>query len=374
MKGSDLMKNDHQNKEENDNMKIMFIPDFRKSNSYQSNLSSSIEKLCTNVYFSEGYVELPVSIIKYRPHILHIHWTYPFMLANSKIGTILMSTGFLFQLVVLKLLGIKIIWTAHNIVDHERRNNKSLEIFFTRIMVRLCDRIIVHCSSAKAEVERIYKKDSSYIDIIPHGNYIGQYENKISSEEARKKLNLNRDDIVFLNFGQIRPYKGILELIDTFKKFPSKNIKLIIAGKPIDTELTSEILKRCKDDDNIRTFLEFIPDKDIQIYMNASDIVVLPYKDILTSGSMILAMSFAKPIIAPEIGCITDFLDNKGGFLYKTDLLNEMKNSLRVERVELENMGKNNEKIIQNYGWDEIGKRTIDTYQNSCKTKLINKI
>lgn len=351
-------------------MKILFIPDFRNSNSYQSNLSGSIEKLDTDIYFSTGYLELPISIIKYRPHILHIHWTYPFMIANSRIGTIFMSTGFIFQLIVSKLFGVKIIWTVHNIIDHDRRKFKSLEIFFTKILSRLCDRIIAHCSSAKTEVERIYKQDSSFIDVIPHGNYIGQYENIISQEEARKKLNISKDDIVFLNFGQVRPYKGILELIDVFKKLSHKNIKLIIAGKPVNKEITSDILKSCKDNDNIKTILEYIPDKDIQVYMNASDIIVLPYKDILTSGSMILAMSFAKPIIVPEIGCITDFLDNRGGFLYKTDLLNEMESSLKVGREELENMGKYNVQIIQRYGWDEIGKMTINTYLKTCMIKF----
>lgn len=358
------MKNDIKN-EGNDNMKIMFIPDFRKTNSYQSNLSSPMEKFGNNVYFNAGYLGLFLSIIKHRPNIIHIHWTYPFMLSNSMIGTVILSVGFIFQLMIAKLFGVKLVWTVHNIIDHERRKNKFLEIFFIRIMARLCDRVIVHCSSAKAEVERIYKKDSSYIEVVPHGNYIEQYENTISSEEARKKLNLDKDDIVFLNFGQIRPYKGLLELIETFKKLPNKNIKLMIVGKPIDKELTSEILENSKDNENIKTFLEFIPDKDIQLYMNASDIIVLPYRDILTSGSMILAMSFAKPVIAPEIGCITDFLDNKGGFLYKTDLLCEMENSLKVDRGELENMGKHNIEIIQNYGWDKIGKMTIDIYNKA---------
>jgi len=60
----------------------------------------------------------------------------------------------------------------------------------------------------------------------------------------------------------------------------------------------------CDNDKRIKVFLDFIPDNDIQIYMNAADIIVLPYLDILNSGVAILAMSFGKPVIAPRTGSI----------------------------------------------------------------------
>jgi glycosyltransferase involved in cell wall biosynthesis len=47
----------------------------------------------------------------------------------------------------------------------------------------------------------------------------------------------------------------------------------------------------------------FVPDDEIQCYMNAADIVVLPYADLpINPGSLILAMGFGKPIISPAKG------------------------------------------------------------------------
>ena len=50
--------------------------------------------------------------------------------------------------------------------------------------------------------------------------------------------------------------------------------------------------------------------------MNASDVVVLPFRDILTSDSAILAMSFGKPVITPAIGCTLDILKDSRNFPY----------------------------------------------------------
>jgi beta-1,4-mannosyltransferase len=329
-------------------MKIIFIPDNRNKNSYQANLSYPLSKEGADVYFSGS---VPKSVVTHwKPDILHIHWTTPFMIANSRFDTIVESTRFICELLLLKLFGVKIIWTVHNIIDHEGKF-KSTELFFTKILARLCNKLIVHCPWAEREVIKYYK--SSSIVVIPHGNYIDQYKNTISRSQAREKLKLSEEDIVFLYFGQIRPYKGIPELIGAFKMLKDDKAKLLIVGKPLDD--INMNMNNCKDDGRIKTILEF---------MNAADIVVLPFKNILTSGSAILSMSFGKPIIAPAIGCITDILDDKGSFLYTEDnLFDAMQNTLNKDREILLDMGNYNFRLVKQLNWDDIGKKTYNIYQ-----------
>lgn len=338
----------------------MFIPDARNNNSYQTNLLNSLSKEGVSTYFDGGSVI--GSIMKYRPDVLHIHWPYPFLIANSRFTTVIKSTSFICGLSILKILGMKIVWTVHNISDHEGKF-KSLELLFSKILVRLCDKLIVHCPSAKMEVEKIYGMHSSIV-IIPHGNYIGQYKNTMTDSQARYELKLNTEDIIFLYFGQIRPYKGVLELIDTFKKLKCKEAKLLIVGKPLNDEIATEVLNSSKDDDRIKNILEFVPDDDIQIYMNAADIVVLPYKNLLTSGAAMLAMSFGKPIIAPNVKCIADTLDDEGSFLYSKEdgLPSTIQNVLGKDRIVLQNMGIHNLQLAEQFGWDDIAKKTHDVY------------
>ena len=49
--------------------------------------------------------------------------------------------------------------------------------------------------------------------------------------------------------------------------------------------------------------LRYIPDAELQVWLRAADVVVLPFRDILTSGSAILALSFGRAVVAPALGC-----------------------------------------------------------------------
>ena len=348
-------------------MKVIFIPDYRKGNPYQKLLADSLVKEGVDIYFSSTFSLL--SILNQKPDILHIHWPHPFLIARSRKKTVFKSAIFTGKLILLKLFGIKIVWTVHNIVNHERKFS-SLELFFSKILTKLCNKLIVHCPSAKEEVIKVYGVSDSSIAVIPHGNYIQIYKNEISKAQARKQLQLSPEFITFLHFGQIRPYKGVLELIEAFKKLNYPQAKLLIAGRPLNNEVANAVMRRCIGVKHIRTIFKFIPDDEIQIYMNAADIIVLPYRDILTSGAVILAMSFGKPVIAPAIGCIPDVLDSEGSILYdpseKESLLKAMKQALDAD---LKKMGEHNFGLAKHLRWDKIAKRTYEVYQECLKEK-----
>ncbi|NJD51869.1 MAG: glycosyltransferase [Candidatus Methanoperedens sp.] len=353
-------------------MKIIFIPDYKHTNAYQRNLADSLSKQDAEVCFGTFFGLFAVfrSVWKFwKPDIIHIHWTYPYIFGDNKIITIIKSSEFIFELFLLKLSGISVIWTVHNIINHEGKF-KNVELFFNKILARLCNNVIVHCSFAKKEVMKVYGINGSNITVIPHGNYIGSYENVISYSQARERLKLNMKDIVFLNFGQIRPYKGINELITSFETLNNPNVRLLIVGKPLNNKVAQDILDRCQNNTHIKTFFGFIPDNEVQVYMNAADIVILPYKDILTSGAVIIAMSFGRPIIATLTGCLADTLDEKGSFLYlKTEggLLETMQRVLNTDKAKLQSMGAHNLRLAEGLGWDEIAKKTCNVYMKCSK-------
>jgi len=354
-------------------MKAVFIPDGREGNPYQKLLSRALSDEGVSVNFGTMFRLFSVSKSCWRywkPDVLHLHWHHPFLLGGNAIKTLIKSVSFVSELLILKLFGVKIVWTVHNITNHEEKF-RSMELFFSKILSRLCDRIIVHSPAAKKKVIEVYGANINFsIVVIPHGNYINNYKNVVNKSDARNQLKIGIEDLVYLYFGQVRPYKGISELVDAFKKLDTPQTKLLIAGKPLNDEVAQNILKGCKGNKNIKTFFEFIPDNEIQIYMNAADVVVLPYRDILTSGAVILAMSFGKPIIVPAIGCIPDVLDSEGGILYdpseKEGLLKAMK---RVLDANLKKMGEHNFELAKRLRWDDIAKRTCEVYQECLRGK-----
>jgi glycosyltransferase involved in cell wall biosynthesis len=275
------------------------------------------------------------------------------------------------QLVIIKLIGIKIVWTAHNLKNHENRYPK-LDKFFTDSVVRLADSIITHTEVAKDKVaEKLEIENREKILVVPHGNYIGCYENNIDSLAARKILDLPDTSIVLMFIGAIRPYKGVVELIEAFNQLQHEGAKLVIVGKPNNEKFSELICQKIDSNQNIKFIPEFVENDQIQIYMNACDAVVLPYRSILTSGSVLLAMSFGKACIAPLQGCIAEVLDEAGAFLYDSnnkDSLLEGINRAIETKDKLAEMGRYNLTLAKKWNWNYISELTLNLYMSCFKS------
>ena len=78
-----------------------------------------------------------------------------------------------------------------------------------------------------------------------------------------------------------------------------------------------------------------------------------------------MALSFGKPIIAPQIGCIKDSLDDAGSFLYNPvvddGLLDAIKLSIESKQNWKE-MGSHNLRLSYKFDWRSIAKQTKRIY------------
>ena len=173
---------------------------------------------------------------------------------------------------------------------------------------------------------------------------------------------------MFLFFGNIRRYKGVFELVKAFKRIGGGDLRLLIAGKPYDKEIETDLREAVKEDARIRTFLEYVPDDEVQVYMNAADAVVLPYLEITTSAVLLLALSFGKPVIAPSLGYIKEILDPEGSFMYDSGdpegIYSSMKSALRSD---LAAMGRRNLERAAKYTWDNAALETYAVYAGLLK-------
>ena len=92
---------------------------------------------------------------------------------------------------------------------------------------------------------------------------------------------------------------------------------------------------------------------------------MLPFERVLTSGSLILAMSYGKPIIAPRIGSIPDTLGEADCLLYsfkdKRGLLYAIKDS---NQFDLDTLGRLVRKSCDRLKWGEIAQQTVLVYRN----------
>ena len=348
------------------NLRACVIP-FNKRNPYQRLLSDGLTSSGIEVdhfqtlkeFFSKNNKDTARGII-------HLHWL-PATSRGWKDG--LRCHLFLFRLSGLKRQGFRIVWTIHNLVSHES-NCPQRERWFAREVLRRSSKAIVHSESAVSLVSEDFGEEHSQkLKVIPHGNYLSCYKNSITGEGAREELAIPKTATVFLFFGYLRPYKGVTQLVDAFNALADPESFLIIAGKPVNPAYEKELRQQCESNPGIKLHLDSIHEDSIQNFMNAADVVVLPYQQILTSGALILAMSFAKACIAPKIGAIPETLDGeKGGFLYEPedpsgleDALTRAKNS----KEKLTQIGDRNRVRAEKWDWKEIGQKTADLYRET---------
>ncbi|MBN1493551.1 MAG: glycosyltransferase [Candidatus Omnitrophica bacterium] len=348
-------------------MKVLFVPDYRGSNLYQSLLANELRSESVVVGFSHDIPIKHLLLNRNGTHVLHIHWIKP--LLSSKVNNIFFKSFKLLQstikLYLLRIIGIRIIWTVHNLREHDTKNPFMNDII-NIVLVSLSHAIIVHSKTGKTIVENKYFKGKieDKVVVVPHGHYIGAYKNNVTKDESREMLGLPKSKFIYLFFGAVRPYKGLDVLIKAFELIKNDDIALVIAGKPLNDSFMEKVLSLSKLN-SIYYFLKYIDNDEIQYYMNASDAVVCSYNGIFTSGSVILAMSYGRPVIAPNLGCIRDYLHEDGGILYEHDDIGSLcKALLQLYQNTSDNLGQNNLRRIAINSWKRIALKTIEVYRN----------
>jgi glycosyltransferase involved in cell wall biosynthesis len=228
--------------------------------------------------------------------------------------------------------------------------------------------MIVHSHYAQEKTVETYRlgRNAKKIRVIPHGNYIGNYPNTLTNEQARNKLGVSYEKKVFLFLGQIRSYKGLPELIAAFSKISKGSELLILAGKPLDEQIETEIAEMTKGRKDIIYSPEFVSDEDIQIYMKAADVVVFPFRDIFTSGSVLLAMSFSKALIIPDLESLEEIKRVGGVIIYNPDDWSGLEKALfEALTDELVKKGLLNFNEAQRLSWDSIAEETFELYKKA---------
>ena len=242
-----------------------------------------------------------------RVRVLHLHWPEFYYRGPAGAATVRALAGFLACLALARVLGYRIVWTIHNALPHEPHPADRLVRW---ILMRVA-RTAVHSRAAR----RALPPGGDLPVVVPHGHYIGAYPDIVSRREARGRLGIAAGDRVLLFFGQVRDYKGIADLVKAFRSVGDPHVKLVVAGRPAAAADGEALRRLAAGDARIQLHLRFILDDEVQIFFRSADFVVLPYRQVLTSGVAILALSFGRPLVVPRLGCLQD-LDGGCAILY----------------------------------------------------------
>jgi glycosyltransferase involved in cell wall biosynthesis len=313
------------------------------------------------------YARLIGYAAKAKPKLFHILWNNKFHLFDC---TLLM--------LYYKLLGKRVVLTAHNVNAGKRDSNDSwLNRFSLKIQYNLSDHIFVHTDIMKGEMASQFRVLESKISVIPFGINNTVPNTSLSSAEAKRQLGIRNDDKVLFFFGNIAPYKGLEYLVAASHELLKKDrgYRLLIVGKPKGPESYWNQVRRVIESswiaDRIIAKIEYVPDEETELYFKAADVLILPYMHIFQSGVLFLGYSFGLPAIAADVGNLKEeIIEGDTGFVFKSKDSSDLANKIdRYFNSDLfYNLESRRAKIKafanERYSWNKVAAITTNIYSH----------
>jgi glycosyltransferase involved in cell wall biosynthesis len=293
-------------------MRLLVFP--RDANPYQGLLYQEMERLGVQAsYLGEltssqtlNLLLLPLELGVRRiggARLVHLHWVFTFSFPGAQRFPAVRWLAYGWFVVWLKacrVLRMRLIWTAHNVMPHEPVFGDDTAA--RRALVRASDLVLAHSESTLAELSALGAVARRHA-IIQHGPMASK-----PSASVLRVPGTGDGSRRFLFFGRIQEYKGVQDLLVAFLAMPDHiGAQLTIAGQCDDLKLKSHLRALARRNvAHITLRTERVPDDEAIQLFAAADVVVLPFRRVTTSGSAMLALSYGRPLIVPNIGTLAE--------------------------------------------------------------------
>lgn len=234
-----------------------------------------------------------------RHDVLHVHWPES-VFNHGLFGALAVTRTLLEAMDWLRRRGTRCVWTVHNLAAHERRYPEQERRFLQAFTRRLDGFFVLDDSGLELARNTFPELRARPGFVVPHPHYRDAYASDLSRRQARALLGVPAECRVVAFLGQILEYKNVVELVRVFRSTPDPELRLLIAGQPRTAALAAAIERTAAGDGRILRSLRYVPPHRVQHYLRAADLVALPYREILNSGSAMLALSFDRPVLMPE--------------------------------------------------------------------------
>lgn len=298
-----------------------------------------------------------------RYDILHLHWPEYYIAHRKALKAVVGTLGLLTCLGWLRLRGTKVIWTVHNLGSHAHRRPR-LERMFWQLFTRQVDGFLALTPAGMDSAREHYPGLRTLPGfVVPHGVYHDAYPNQVARSEARRRFGLLPQQPVVLLLGNIVRYKNVPALISAFRRLSDPEARLLIAGRYNSPEDDAEVRQAAADDPRVQVYPGYVAGEDLQWYFNAADLIVLPFRQILNSGSAILALSFDKPVLVPALGAMPELQAAFGPErvrTYQGELTpEELQAAVAWARDSQRATPRSSPALL----WDEIAQQTVRAYR-----------
>jgi glycosyltransferase involved in cell wall biosynthesis len=250
------------------------------------------------------------------------------------------------------------VYTPHNTFDRGPRSYRRAR----GLIHRCAARIVVH---AEHDRRVLPASAAAKAVAIPHGEYGGLARRgapDADPEGSRAALGVGDDELVVLLFGQMRPDKGVRDLLVAAGEV--SGVRVALAGEDRGA------LREARDLLGSATITRtgFVPDEEAGAWFAAADVVALPYRRASASGVLLLAYGYGRPVVAYPVGGLPEYVvDGETGWLCEAADPASLARTLRAiaaaGRPECRARGEAGRALAEErFGWDAIARATGELY------------
>lgn len=281
-----------------------------------------------------------------------------------------------------KILRIPLIVEINGLIEEEmiiQGKNTSLSKKFLgkklrRLFFMQTSKIVAVTPGIKKEISKQYRIPPYKIVIVSNGADIDHFK-PMDKDNVKRELKLSLQSKYICFVGNLAPWQGVDNLIKAVPLVVEKipEVKFLIVGDGIMREKLEQMAKDLGVGRHL-LFIGFVPFNIVPMYINASDVCVVP-KKILKSGYSPLKlyeyMSCGKPVIATKTdgfeiveqygaGVLIDPENSEAfskaicDFIINEELLSQ--HSENVRRI-----------IIQEYSWAKTAEKILEICRVSIK-------
>jgi O-antigen/teichoic acid export membrane protein/glycosyltransferase involved in cell wall biosynthesis len=295
--------------------------------------------------------------------LIHMHFIsrlYDGVRAYSSLHRMLRSVV---TLSLLRLRGMRFAITCHNHRAHDFPHRR-LERLALYLLYAQCDLVL----SLSQEGRKCLLLDCGYTDpihVTPHPPYEANYADSLTREEAREELGIHDDEMMLLFFGSNKPYKGLEDALHAFRLIKnSKPLCLVVAG--MEAREALEAREACGPGRRILVHDGFVQPDRVQVFMRAADAGLLPYRDILHSGTFMLFCTFGCPAIVPDLGWFPEiFAEYRLGQMYRAGDIGSLSDAIAAAaRCRIESYADEMERFRNEHSLDVAVQSTMMAYRS----------
>ena len=200
--------------------------------------------------------------------------------------------------------------TAHDVIPREPRPGQLGALGKTYNSV---DAVVVHSEHGRGVLIDALDVDSSKVHVLPHGVF--DHLANVPDPKPLPDEFARVERPVVLQFGLMRPYKGIDLMLEGFAAADPDAELWIVGAARMDTAPLKTLARDLGIEQRVRWLERFVGDDELGAFFERADVVALPYRQIDQSGVLFTALAFGKPLLLTRVGGFSEIADEHGAAL-----------------------------------------------------------